>query len=468
MKDVFGSSTLADMALTVQENVSTTNIAPFDLLSGLDVADLRRQTAKQCGTGVDDIEDIYPCNAMQMHYVTGYPEANRKPSGRWHWQLQTVYSLPQHVELGRFKALWNTAIRRHPILRTRIVNTTSGVFQAVLKDSTSPGWMEASSLEEYRETDKSDVMTFGDCLLRLAIVKSHDSHDRFFVVTVQHLIYDGFSNGILCKELDEAYFRGFSDGPLPKMNEFIKYITKADKAAATDFWTSYLGDAVTKSVLSNLDEEAVIKEKWKSMAMDIPLVHRSDCTLPTMIEVACGLAIAQQLGCPDVIFNSDRSGRNLPVAGIQELVGPTTLFLPLRIHVDAGQKVQDLLRQSQSFQSAMIPHEHLGWLELREMDHLKDVLRHKLNLNINPNSVASLWSGLGLKLKSAHETIDDPFGINVSFQGGKLEWSVYYDERFISGETVEIMLEGIKGVLLRLVEAYLQPELTVGDILEPF
>jgi amino acid adenylation domain-containing protein len=467
MNEVFRSSTLSDMALTVRENVSSVDLPAFALLRGMDVADLRRQVALQCGTGVDEIEDVYPLSEMQMHYVTGYPEAKRKPSDRWHWQLQTVYSLPQHVDLERFKELWNSAIRRHPVLRTRIVSTSAGVFQAVLKGSTSPIWKEASDLEQYKRKDQLDHMSYGDCLVRLATLKSHDTNESFFVYTVQHLIYDGFSNGILCRELDEAYFKGFPDIPLPKMSQYIKHVTEADKVAATSFWTSYLGNAVTKSLLAPVDERTTIKESWKTMAMDIPKLHGSDCTLPTMIEVACGLAIAQQLGCPDVIFNSDRAGRNLPLEGIQDLVGPTTLFLPLRIHLDAGQKVRHLLRQSQNVQSAMIPFEHLGWLELREMSHLRTILRPKLNLNINPNSVASLWKNVGLELKSSHETIDDPFGINVSFHDGKLDWSVYYDDRFITGERVETLLADIRMVLLRLVEAYLQPELTVGEILEP-
>jgi amino acid adenylation domain-containing protein len=466
MSEVFGSSSLRDMALRMQENVSTTNLAPFELLRGMDVADLCRQTALQCGTGADEIEDIYPCSAMQLHYVTGYPEAKRVPLDPWHWQLQSVYSLPQHVDLERFRALWNSAIRRHPILRSRVVNTTSGVFQAVLKDH-SPTWTEASDLERYLKRDKADNMKFGDCLLRLAIVKSHDHSERFFVLTIQHLIYDGFSSGILFKELEAAYFQGFPDVPLPRMNQYVKYITQADKATATDFWTSYLGDATTMPLLAAVEDGTVISEKWRTMVTDMPRLYGADCTLPTMIEVASGLAIAQHLGCPDVIFNSDRSGRNLPVEGIQDLVGPTTLFLPLRIRLDVRQKVRDLLRQSQSFQSAMIPFEHLGWVELREMSHLKDILQHSLNLNINPNSVTSLWTRLGLKLQSCHETIDDPFGINVSLYDRKIKWSVYYDEKFIAGERVESLLEDIERVFLQLAEAYRQPELTVGEMLRP-
>ena len=50
--------------------------------------------------------------------------------------------------------------------------------------------------------------------VRLAVVKSHYTQQRFFVLTIQHLIYDSFSNGILCKELEAAYFRGFPNMPL--------------------------------------------------------------------------------------------------------------------------------------------------------------------------------------------------------------------------------------------------------------
>jgi hypothetical protein len=350
-----------------------------------------------------------------------------------------------------------------------MINLSSGIFQAVIKPSEPPTWSEANDLEQYTEVDKSSYMGFGDKLLRLAIVEPKDSDERFFVLSMHHSTYDAFALNMLFKELEAAYSQGFPTVSPPKMNQFIKYITESDKAVATDFWTSYLGDAVTRPLLAPRGECMVFDMSEKTMAMDIPKLHGTDCSLPKMIEVAGGLAIAHRLGCPDVIIYSDRSGRNLPVEGLQDLVGSTTLFLPVRIHLDPQQNIHDFLRDAQNFQKVMMPFEHLGWLELREMSHLKPILRNSVNMNIIPRVVSSLGElgeGLGLEFKSAYASCDDPFGMIVNLLDEKMEWEVGFDKRFIAEETVDSLLEDIRRVFLGIVDAHMQPDLTVGEVLE--
>ncbi|KAF7180576.1 hypothetical protein CNMCM7691_009867 [Aspergillus felis] len=162
-----------------------------------------------------------------------------------------------------------------------------------------------------------------------------------------------------------------------------------------------------------------------------------------------------------------RSGRNHPVEGIQDLIGPTTLFLPVRIHLDKAQTVHDLLHSSQGFQAAMIPYEHVGWLELREMEHLKPILRHSLNMNVKPQNVVSLDWGQDLQFQSSYASCDDPFGIEVTLLEGEIEWRIYYDERFITSDTVARLLGDFTRVFKELVTATAQgrSELTVGEMM---
>jgi hypothetical protein len=463
---IFKSPTLRELALTAREKVSNVEIAQFSLLQGFDIVELRNQAAQQCRISLEDIEDMYPISAMQLHYVTGYPEAGKNISGPWDWQSQVVYSLPPSLDLEIFKNLWIAAVKRHQALRTRVINTSSGVFQVVIKEPRPLEWEEAKNLDQYVEKDKISHMTFGDRLLRLAIVESKHVDKRYFVMTAHHMIYDAFARSMLFKELEMAYFQDLPETLLPRMNQFIKYITEADKESATNFWTSYLSDVKTKPLLTVPPGRIVFKITEKSMTMDIPENHGAECTLPTMIEIACSLAIAHYLDCDDVILYSDRSGRNLPVEGIQDLIGPTTLFIPVRTHIDPHQKIQDLLRKSQSFKSASMPFEHLGWLELREMDHLKELLKHSLNININPHPLASLGKGWGLKYVSDHAGCDDPFGVNVDLYEGKMVWVVYYDEKFVSSEAVERLLGEMRRVFLKLLEVGARPEMTVGEILD--
>jgi hypothetical protein len=173
------------------------------------------------------------------------------------------------------------------------------------------------------------------------------------------------------------------------------------------------------------------------------------------------------LDTEDVIFYSDRSGRNHPVEGIQDLIGPTTLFLPVRIHLDKAQTVHDLLHSSQGFQAAMMPYEHVGWLELREMEHLKPILRHSLNMNVKPQNVVSLDWGQDLQFQSSYASCDDPFGIEVTLLEGEIEWKIYYDERFITSDTVAKLLGDFTRVFKELVTATAQgrSEWTVGEMM---
>jgi hypothetical protein len=365
-----------------------------------------------------------------------------------------------------FKNIWIAAVQRHQALRTRVINASSGVFQVVIKEPRPFEWKEAENLEQYVEKDKNTHMTFGDRLLRLAIVESKDMNKRYFVMTAHHMVYDAFARSMLFKELEMAYFQDLPETPLPKMNQFIKYTTEADKELATNFWTSYLSDVKTKPLLTIPPGRIVFKITEKSMTMDIPEIHGGECTIPTTIEIACSLTIAHYLECEDVILYSDRSGRNLPVEGIQDLIGPTTLFIPVRTHIDPHQKAKDLLCESQMFKSTSMPFEHLGWLELREMDHLKDPVKNSLNININPHPLASLGKGWGLEYVSDHAGCDDPFGVNIDLYEGKMVWVIYYDERFVSSEVVERLLGVMRRVFLKLLEVGARPEMTVGEALD--
>ncbi|KAG4444329.1 hypothetical protein IFR05_000203 [Cadophora sp. M221] len=174
---IFNKPTLREIASTVRHKTDTADIAPFALLPGLDITNLRRQAASQYNMEPHKIEDIYPCSFFQLHYVTGYPEACSDPKvDPWLWKSQGAYSIPPCLDLNRFQDVWNMAVQRHPVLRTRLIHTPSGIFQVVLKSCKPAKWNIDTDLTEYLLNDQVDYMTFGEELLRLGIVKSEDSN----------------------------------------------------------------------------------------------------------------------------------------------------------------------------------------------------------------------------------------------------------------------------------------------------
>jgi len=106
-------------------------------------------------------------------------------------------------------------------------------FQAVLKDPSPDGRSKRPrALLEKRQGGPIEIR---DCLLHLQSCSLLID----FRPTNPHLIYELFE-WILFKELEAAYFQGFPDAPLPRMNQYVQIHHEADKTTATDFWTSYL------------------------------------------------------------------------------------------------------------------------------------------------------------------------------------------------------------------------------------
>ena len=464
--DVFAHPVLQSLAFKLNSAEESADLAPFALLEPSHRLSIKQEAAQQCGVNLDDIEDILPLSSMQEHYIFSYPELGRDSAGPWDWQQQIVFLLPEPFNIQLFKSVWNEAVKRHPQLRTRVVQTSYGVFQAALRNEAGPAWRDIDDLDHYVHRDREVIMSFGDELLRLAITKSIQR--CYFVLTMQHLIYDAYSRDMLFKELEVAYLRQSSlEMEPPKMSKYISYINGADRRLGTEFWTSYLKGSSTKALLSAPISSPVGELITHTWTLEKPQLPFLNYTLATIIEASVALAIARILDCRDVIFYSDRAGRNLPIAGIQDLMAPATILLPLRVHIDRQQTTHDLLCAHQAANTAMMPYEYLEFTELRKMDHLKGMLRHSLNININPYTpLGKIGAGMGLMVVDEHERWGDPFTVDVSVREDELKCAIHFDESFISEAVVTNLVRNIKETFRLLSTVYKTPQMSVGDVLQ--
>ncbi|KAK3387990.1 hypothetical protein B0H63DRAFT_431974 [Podospora didyma] len=473
VQGIFQHPSLGGLASTVQEDsiAGSGELSPFSLLPGYDVDELGRLAAVQCRLDdPDKIEDMYPCTFLQRRMILGQKRAE---SDARDYQAQAVFNLPPAVDVARFKAAWDHAVHRHTILRTRFVYSgndaaSSPMFQTII--SSPIPWIEATSLDEYLHDDKQQNMSFGDAMVRLAIVQSAQNQERYFVLTILHAIYDAFSLSLLFREVEQTYINGGSPPtlPAPKMNTYIKYILDSDKQSTINFWTSYLANTSTKPL--HRPGEPFPNTVDRTLLFPTPVVRNKSITLSTVVEIATGLVLAQHIGCRDVILRSIRLGRGGPVPRLDELVGPTITVLPLRVSFVSTQRATSLLEEAQQIQSAMMRHEHVGFFELKEMHHLATMLQHSYHVNVNPNPTSGLGKGLGLELKETAMRNADPFGVYVDLveDGKRLELKVRSDDEYVPGHKAEVILGRIRDVIVRLagvVGAGGDEMTAVGDIL---
>ncbi len=110
-------------------------------------------------------------------------------------------------------------------------NNKLGLLQVVISEDVR--WIEAETLREYLYKDKLASMELGDPLIRYALVKESQRGKRWFVVTIHHALYDGWSLPRIVDAVTKAY-NGDMVEKQPDFRAFIKYLGQQDEKASAD------------------------------------------------------------------------------------------------------------------------------------------------------------------------------------------------------------------------------------------
>jgi aryl carrier-like protein len=452
--EVFKNPILSDMALKAREEYpeEVAELGSFALLEGLDVGYLKREAVSQCRIRSDQIEDICYPSEMQARWITGNDD--KIPGDLIEHQCQIVFSLPKSLDLKRFRAAWRLVIRSTPILRTRFIQTSAGIFQVLINE---PGKLrKVRSLGTYLQKDRESSIGFGDKLNSFCIVEVSED-ERYFVWSGQHATYDGWVIGRMFKQLEFTYLHGFSNWDPVRPTPFIKYIREMDRVAATNFWTSHLQGAVTKPMWVVPDNYGVYDITEKEKTFELPKFQRSDITLPTLIQVAWAIVFSRALETDEFVINTIQSGRNAPVPGIEDIISPTTSVTPLRIPTHSQQPTQDLFRSLQEFKSAMTPFEHMGFGEIGNISpEIKTILDNSIHINILPFlDDDELGRELGLKIVDSYFRWSTPFWIVCMPRDGAMTLRIKSVDGIISDERVRGLMCQFQCALEQLMGAHL-------------
>lgn len=124
------------------------------------------------------IADAYPSTPLQEGLV-----ALSMKQGTFIPQI--ICRLPADIDILRFKAAWQHCVNINSPLRTVFVQTKLlGLTQVVLEPNEIE-WLTSSNLEEYVAKDRSLEFSFGERLLRYAIINDPQLQIKHFVWTYQ-------------------------------------------------------------------------------------------------------------------------------------------------------------------------------------------------------------------------------------------------------------------------------------------
>ncbi|KAF2749753.1 nonribosomal peptide synthetase 6 [Sporormia fimetaria CBS 119925] len=356
----------------------------------------KAEVSALCGTEHFNIEDVYPCTALQeglMALSAKFADA---------YVAQRVVELPVDVALKLGNA-FHKAAKDCAILRTRIVNVAGrGLFQVVLKE---PDFGNAGlDLQQYLEDDRAQPMELGSALFRYAVITPENSAKGYVITSLHHAVYDGWSMPLVVERVNRAY-HNMETKRGAEFKHFIRYLTTVDRAESEKFWRNQLQGA-------NPHQFPPVPYKSYTMRADSLLEHyvrvptslQSQNTLATVIRGAWGLVSSMYLRSPDVVFGETLTGRSVSVPGVEQIEGPMITTIPFRVRLDRGTTVSEYLNEVHAQTVRTIPHEHLGLQNIRR-------------LSREARDACDLKTGLVLHPKEDEDWSDSPRGDDAPADG---------------------------------------------------
>ena len=446
--DIFEAPVLESMSKRLGKGSShTEEVPPFSLLnSHISKEDSRRYAAHRCRIPEEQVQDIYPCTALQE----GLLALGTKNHGQY--ISRSVLEIQPTVDPDRLRQAWLSTVQKLPILRTRIIDLPGqGLVQVVLDDAP---WRFDVNIASYVQKDEQEPMGMGMQLCRAAIVGGS------FILTIHHCIYDGSFLKMILDEFEHQYL-GRCGAEFTPFHNFIQHLQKTDPQETMAFWKDQQSNAELQQFPS-LPSSSYIPQANDEMNHSISIEWpRTGITPATILRSAWAILEAQYVASNNVVFGVTTSGRQANMAGIERCSGPTIATVPIATSIDWSQTIQAFLGQMQQQSISMIPHEQYGLQNIQRAVESMDSALFQTLLVIQPVAEGkSLQDDSRLfKARSFSSNLDtrgtDPFNVYplmliCELTGSGMKLHVSFDNHILDHKQVHCIACQFETVIRQL------------------
>jgi len=211
-------------------------------------------------------------------------------------------------------------------------------------------------LEDIKAADRNEKFHLKEVPFRITLCKLEEKK-HMIILSNHHILYDGWSNGIIIKEFFNVYNDFVSSRTPVKPNkndfkEFINWIQNQDINEQRIFWADYLDGFVgeTKLQIEKKRETGIPKGGSFSLKFTRNLTSELNkffgnnrVSLASLFYGAWGILLQKYNDCNDVVFGTTVSGRDAKIEGIENIVGLFINTIPLRVQTQSGETIKNLL-----------------------------------------------------------------------------------------------------------------------------
>ncbi len=458
---------IASLATVVQsQNDGADKIAaPYSLITeDNQIHALRTEASVQCNIATEAIQDIYP---FPKHYQI-YMVIPNLTAG-------IVFPLPQTIDLEKYLECWESLIKSHDMLRTRIIQTPCGMY-SIVERYKPPSFRRANNLDSFLIEEQTAIsMSFGDPLSQYCIISDPVQQTRYFIWTAHHAIWDAWSLPIIASKIALAYNTSSRSVPTehPKAQQITQHFQTLDLEPATRYWLKHYAGANFRPLFPPQPRPWLASQHLPPHhTTALPSVE-SAFTAPTLIAVAWALVLSRHASTSDVPLGIMRSGRTLPIDNISNYIGTLVTLYPWRVHIDEDALVQDFLAQFQRDMWASTEYEYIGLLTLQELcPEAKKAMEGLVYLNIHPAHEEGADGGSGFAAGGMREVFPRPYEVmfypkwqplrlEIELESGGFVTTAWFDESVERG-----VVEGLMAAFETAYGAFVNggSGLTLGDV----
>ncbi|MFT4167246.1 MAG: amino acid adenylation domain-containing protein [Microlunatus sp.] len=350
------------------------------------------------------------------------------------YTVQVSVGLTGRVDADRLERAAARVLRRHPNLRAGFWHENlpepvqfvpSAVTVPLRRTDLSA---EADQLAAVVDLERADLTARFDLsqppLLRLRLVRLAEDTYRL-IVTVHHLLVDGWSMPLLISDLLSQY-DGAGDAPPPRpYRDYLAWLAGRDSESGTRAWAEALAGLDGPTLLTSPDPgRRPIRPTVHAVELPAGMgdrmaaaARRLGTTAATLIQVAWGLLLGAISGRGDVVFGLTVSGRPEELDGVEEMIGLFITTVPVRLQVRPGERVGDLIARFQSDQDTVRDHHQLGLPAIQRtagLGELFDTLLVIENYPVDPTARPALRGGVRVSDISARDATHYPLTVAVN------------------------------------------------------
>ncbi|KAJ1973394.1 hypothetical protein H4R33_006967, partial [Dimargaris cristalligena] len=410
------------------------------------------------GLSPHNVEDLYPMLPMQQGMWT---TTAKDPS---EYLVQLAFTVTGISDPNQLLGATRAMVADNTILRTVFLTTWSSrhcdgvqiITRAprfdwqVLHEWTG---VKADSEDHFLQLNQARGFALDEPLLRVC-VKQLSSNSFRYLLTIHHALADGWSIGLIIQQLrsrlqNASPAEGVAD---LSFRDYVGYYLNTYSPEAESFWHGYLQGVEQPTELELPKPSGMPKSRktefYFTLFSDYDRVQRVARLLGytpyTLIKAAWAILLNRYTGQADIIYGITVSGRTLPLAGIDSLLGCLINTVPFRVHFGSNLTVSQLVSAINSTSQQMVPfeHHHLakinGWIdgEVRPSDMFNTLVVFE---NYPDTGLGDLSHTITFTDTKSVESTEYPLAVIAQVEHGEITVCLSWDSSLIDQCYVETL-----------------------------